>query len=519
MHSLSKQIVGSRPSSAQTFLIASFFFLLAYDVLTICLSHAPRYGAGQFNVAHFSILDTLLPLPTPSRISFLYIGAGILSLIVAFGFIHRLAVLGITLCYSIAYFWSQADSYQHHYLIVLILILFCLFPVEQKQSKAKKIYPSSHLALTALYIQMSLIYGWTAVAKVDHAWLSGDTLSNLIYGPQRQTLLEWAQFFNLSEGEFFKMMGWGVMLGEFFAAVAFLFKPLRSVGFWIIPWFHIMVEWVGFDIELFSYYMLLINFALLSPEWIWNLIKIRKGERKEEIKAIGIDLESTLKIRLWLGIWGVCIGVGWMILRFIQDLPIEHLPQTHLFWTGGVVLIFSLTLYRDFLSPFTWIVYASRCLGLIGILIFLSVGGEYLKDTHFGFHYYRMWGGDLKRRGFPEKALETYKKANLHKKEGPARFYAQGQLEERLGYPQNALASYEEGAHRWSLEMKKRLQRLQIDPQNTQNLLDFQKGAKQFKRVYESFLKILQNSGYQDQYELISMLYQEEWSQIQNHLR
>ena len=31
-----------------------------------------------------------------------------------------------------------------------------------------------------------------------------------------------------------------------------------------------MVEWVGFDIELFSYYMILLNVALLSPSAWWR---------------------------------------------------------------------------------------------------------------------------------------------------------------------------------------------------------------------------------------------------------
>ena len=101
---------GVRPTIALRLFVFGFFGLLAYDVLTICLSHAPRYGAGEFNVAHFAWLDFILPTPNPSRIGFLYIGAGIFSALIACGYIHKWAVLLTTLCYSTAYFWSQADS-------------------------------------------------------------------------------------------------------------------------------------------------------------------------------------------------------------------------------------------------------------------------------------------------------------------------------------------------------------------------------------------------------------------------
>ena len=41
-------------------------FLLALDVWTQCVPHGARYGAGDFNVAHFAWLDVVQPMPTPS---------------------------------------------------------------------------------------------------------------------------------------------------------------------------------------------------------------------------------------------------------------------------------------------------------------------------------------------------------------------------------------------------------------------------------------------------------------------
>ena len=113
-----------RPRSALLFLRLSFFLLLAYDLWLISLSHAPRYGAGGFNVAHLDLLSAWLPAPTPTTIGAIYLAAGSVSIWVAVGLLNRWAVLCSATLYSFAYYWSLADSYQHHYLLCLCLFLF-----------------------------------------------------------------------------------------------------------------------------------------------------------------------------------------------------------------------------------------------------------------------------------------------------------------------------------------------------------------------------------------------------------
>ena len=119
---------GAQSISALLFLRVIFFTLLAYDLWWIALSHAPRYGAAGFNVTHLSVLDTWAPIPTPSIIGALYICGGILSIIMALGLGGQLAIATLALFYNVSYLWSQADSYQHHYLLGLCLILFTGVP-------------------------------------------------------------------------------------------------------------------------------------------------------------------------------------------------------------------------------------------------------------------------------------------------------------------------------------------------------------------------------------------------------
>ena len=88
------------------------------------------------------------------------------------------------------------------------------------------------LSLNALMLQMALIYAWTAVAKLEPVWLSGDTLNKLVAAPDvRTTVLSAGAKLGFNVQETFQFSAWAVMLGEFFAAGAFLIRPLRNLLF------------------------------------------------------------------------------------------------------------------------------------------------------------------------------------------------------------------------------------------------------------------------------------------------
>ena len=258
--------------------------------------------------------------------------------------------------------------------------------------------------------------------------------------------------------------------------------------------------------------MLLLNFTLLSPKWIWTYLDVSSSKvwRERDIH----QLSSWLKTNTLLLSFGMSIVLGSCIGFFIRSLPIEKINGCDWIWgcvAGGIVFKVARTVPSSLLT-WHWI---QKGVGLVGICICLWWGGHHLKQTHFGFDYYRMWGGDLKRRGSFQDAVEKYQKANSYKDQGPARFYALGQLQWKLGLQQEALVAYEEAANRWSLEMKTRLNALKKDSQNTQVRIDFQKGAKQLKRIYQELLRTFQTLGYVDQYQAVSMAFKSEWDTLQ----
>lgn len=213
---------------------------LAFDLWLTRVSHAGRYGAGGFNVAHWPWLDAIQPDISPP----IYVGACVLTsaLCLAIVFADRPPrwLVGVAfLVHSWSWAMSMLDSYQHHYLLSIVLFCMIFFPTSsaeealrlrpstpdtlpepaapataaktarargKKRGKAKREAASTEPAaakprtrgpspLTRPYPFVSawsyvllcgstaIVYAYTAYSKTDPEWLSGASLRSVIHYP------------------------------------------------------------------------------------------------------------------------------------------------------------------------------------------------------------------------------------------------------------------------------------------------------------------------------------------------
>ena len=97
-------------------------FMLSLDCWLVMVPHAARYGAGDFNVAHFHWLQRIQPQPSPDLYVGLMLVCGSLSLLGALGVLGRVGLGVLTALYTWAWSMSQLDSYQHHYFLTLAIL-------------------------------------------------------------------------------------------------------------------------------------------------------------------------------------------------------------------------------------------------------------------------------------------------------------------------------------------------------------------------------------------------------------
>jgi len=311
-------------------LLKGTLLLLAFDMWLTRASHAGRYGAGGFNVAHFPWLDAVQPSVSPP----FYVGASVLTgaLCFAIVFAHRPPrwLLGLTfIVHSWSWAMSMLDSYQHHYLLSLVLLCLAFFPklgaeealelaqVEAKDAKTKKKgkgkgkgkrkrsakgeeesapdpwawlkAPFPHVsawAYTLLCLSTAVVYGYTAYAKTDAEWLSGAAFRRVIRYPAGDTppvddpvgifrsLLE---PFGFTGESFWYAMGHSVVLVQIVCMAGYALSPWRdrlthwvSHVFFAIAMltalsFHFGAEHLGLEIGWFSWYMIFYALVCMLP--------------------------------------------------------------------------------------------------------------------------------------------------------------------------------------------------------------------------------------------------------------
>ncbi len=282
----------------------AFFTLLAIDAF-LQMSHAPRYGAGGFNVQHLPGA----PLPEPGRASITFVHAALCLIfgLIAQGVLPRLLLPLATTLYGWAYFSSQLDAYQHHYLVWLLLLLACFVPRA----------PDGHGRITSwavrlILVQLAIVYLWAAISKMTPLWLDGSAL-----------------FIQVADGDVRELIG-KIGFGTAAKGVLLAELALAATVWWRAGWpaalalgigLHVGVELVGLEIGLFSYLMFAV-YLLVVPDSVFVSIERGAGPwvraRLERVPRLGgwlfgMVMLATVAIAIPLP-FGLPVALGFVLL-------------------------------------------------------------------------------------------------------------------------------------------------------------------------------------------------------------
>jgi len=338
----------------------AFFSLLALDAWN-SLVHAGRYGAGDLALSHLPALDAWLPHPNGSTVVvllFIQLGCAVWLALGAGRWWTGWLFAGV---YAATYLSSQIDSYQHHYLVLLVLV--ALGPFRWKGASVS--WPI-HL----VRVQLSFMYFWAALAKAHPTWLEGTILATQVRSGHLAPLVE-------------STIGWStlailVIVVEVFLAIAIQLDRWRALATVTGVLFHLCIEWAGYKIGLFSWLMVAMYLLVAPTRWF----------------------DARWPSHLWHSL--------------SQKLPPVHLKGWKdvsvlliaIIITGGVVLTL----------PLHGAAVAAGLLGLAGLLhrdarAHLALGftvwalaqtTDVLRDHH------KYIGGDARRRGHTEAGIQAY---------------------------------------------------------------------------------------------------------------
>jgi len=374
------------------------FGLLAVDSI-LQISHAPRYGAGSFNVAHLPGLDAL----GAGRVGYEagQLVCAYLFVLAVVGVATRLAVPIAAVIYAWLYFGSQLDSYQHHYLVALALVVASFVPWE-RPADARPDTPVRAWALRLLLVQLGIMYLWAAVSKLSPAWLDGRTLATQISGGLRSWIDGSVGF------------AWAARLTvvvELVLAVAIWLRPAWIVALPLGVALHVGIVASELEIGLFAYLMLAF-YVLLVPDRLWvALARLAPARALATMtSAIRTDTAAAAWVALAVAVAG-SVGVAAM----------THL---HLSLVVGLVLCI-VPLALGVASR-----RAPRRVAAIGLAHLFAIAVWLVVDraSTTAVDYYRFWGGSQRRLGAPVIAERAYRRLVEIAPDEPAGHYQLGRL-------------------------------------------------------------------------------------------
>ncbi len=305
------------PSARTELLVRLICLLFAFDVWANPIARAGRYGHGDFNVAHFQILDFIYPMPSPG----IYLSALLLASFAAI----TVTALGPNrwnvpvLAASWGYAWSSAyiDGFQHHYFLALVFICFMGIP-RRDSSRVAWGYP-------LLCATIANMYFWAAVAKTDPTWIDGSRLATIL-GSRRAPLEAFWVSIGLGADWTWAAISVATILLELVLCAAYFIAPWASkpwhravlwVGLALALGLHVGAEIINLDIKWFSHYMLMLAVFCLTPDSISSRVEARLRSFSEKVKArFG---GKTPPGAPW--VWALAAGLAVLGYLIPADLP------------------------------------------------------------------------------------------------------------------------------------------------------------------------------------------------------
>ena len=399
-----------------------FFAVVAVDSW-LEVAHAPRYGAGDFNVSHLPWLDGIIPVPGRPLVAFAFLAQAYLAALIALGAGGRLAIGALAALFAATYFPSQLDSYQHHYLLFLVLLLCCFVPWEGAGRGDRE--PVRGWPVRLVLVQISIVYLFAAVSKMDPRWWSGDVLALQVHGWARDAVERLGGFGRAAPL---------VVLVELLLAVAIHVRALRGPAAILGIVFHAGIEAAGFRIGLFSYFMLAL-YVLVIPErplaWLVRRVDGWRAPLVDRWRARRLALPPAGRA----GLAGAAILAGSAALLTV---PLGPPAVAAALVCGGAGA--ALVVRRRGQAGSIALGHLAACL-LVAILARPSV-------TDTAREYYQFWGGSSRRLGDLETATRAYQRvvaidpgyaqghtslANLYRRRGEVdRALAEAAIAQRL---------------------------------------------------------------------------------------
>lgn len=244
----------------------------------LVMSEAFRYTDLIRIVAKFTIQDFYfkfrywewVPPMSPYAMRWLFIAYGLSGLFIFLGVFYRIATLATIFCISYIFLVDATNYLNHFYLIIVFSGVMFFLPAHKGWSIYALLNPkkaSSTVLGWAVWLpraQLTIVYAYAALAKMNVDWMNGMPLYDWIGGRAAE-----------STGIEHYFIGWPVviyfftyagLLYDLAVAPLLLIKRTRAIGYCLSISFH-LTNYYLFNIGIFPWFMLATTTIFFDTTW------------------------------------------------------------------------------------------------------------------------------------------------------------------------------------------------------------------------------------------------------------
>jgi vitamin K-dependent gamma-carboxylase len=226
-----------------------------------------RYYTQPTFFFHYYGFEWVRPLPEAGMFLLFYALGG-LALLILLGAFYRLSMTLFWIAFTYIFLLDQAQYLNHFYLISLISFLMIFVPCHRALSVDAWMRPLlranvvPNWALWLLRGQMTIVYIYGGIAKINPDWLRGEPMREWLAARTDFPLIghlftqEWLVY----------LFSYGGLLLDLFIVPLLLWRRTRIPAFLLVTGFHITNSQL-FNIGIFPWFSIAITALFLPPEW------------------------------------------------------------------------------------------------------------------------------------------------------------------------------------------------------------------------------------------------------------
>ena len=250
-------------------------------------------------------------------IHFLILGG--LAVFIIFGLWYRVSISLFCLGFTYVFLLDQAQYRSHFYLICLISFLMIFIPAHRAFSVDAWHRPAIRSntvpawALGLLIAQVSVVYFYSGLAKINGDWLRGEPIRMFL------SLFDKPLIGGLSNEWLVYLLSYGGLLFDLLVVPLLLWKKTRPFAFAVAVAFHLTNLWM-LKFRFFPWLMIAVTALYLSPDWPRRLIgRWRPASKQEQQESDSSEESVSLhpRQRVVIALVGIYLGVQLLV-------PLRH---------------------------------------------------------------------------------------------------------------------------------------------------------------------------------------------------